>query len=74
MICNEESPHADTQEDVLNCKSLNQTHGEITPNMNFMYSDIKQQLKISQNFINLMREINQILEPQEEEEDIRNTK
>ena len=70
MNCNAESPNTDTQEHVLHCKSLNQTHGEQTPVMTFMYGEIKQQMQLSQKFITLMRERSQILEPQENDEEM----
>ena len=70
LNCNAESPNIDTQEHVLYCKSLNQTHGEQTPVMPFMYGDIKQQVRLSQKFITLMRERSHILEPQEDEEEV----
>ena len=69
LTCNAESPNTDTQEHVLHCKSLNQTHGEQTPVMTFMYGDAKQQLQLSQKFFTLMGERSQILERQANEEE-----
>ena len=42
--------------------------------MECMYDDILQQVQISLKFITLMRDIIQLLEPQEDEEDMTNIK
>ena len=74
LICDEETPIADTQEHVLNCKSLNSTFGEETPTIEFMYGDIKQQVQLAKQFSTKMKERTCLLEPQEEEEVIQNIK
>ena len=68
LNCSELTPHEDTQEHVLYCKTLNQSHEE-TPNIQYMYGDVYKQHKLSQKFCTVMGTRAHLLEPQEEEEE-----
>ena len=68
LNCSELTPHEDTQEHVLYCKTLNQSHEE-TPTIQYMYGNLYKQQKLSQKFCTLMGTRTHLLEPQEEEEE-----
>ena len=66
LKCDELNPSPDTQEHLLYCKILNQTHCEENILMDHMYGDLLQQSKLSQKFCTLMSQREQLLEPQED--------